>query len=127
MADPEGVYNDGDIPYGSQIVTIGAQSYIASNISFEEGSNNVDSNNHVGVPRGQVLTATIPTGSAELQLQDSSQAPPARFSTFTLTDVGGGTQLVVISKVGRAWDAGGETKVSIDIRKVLNPPGNPET
>lgn len=125
MPDPTGVYNDGNIPYGSQIVTIGAESYIMASGSLETGSNQVVSNNEVNVPRGQVFTATIPSGSAELQFEDATQLPPPQFATFTLTTQAGSV-LVVITKVGLTWSQGDEKKCSIDISKVLNPPGEPE-
>ncbi len=127
MPDPTGIYNDGNIPYGSQVVTIATKDYIMSSGSLETGSNQVVSNNEVGVPRGQVFSTTIPSGSAELQFADAAQLPPAQFETFTLTTQGtGATVLVVITKVGQTWSQGDEKKCSIDISKVLNPPGSPE-
>jgi hypothetical protein len=107
--------------FGAQDITIGTVTFVAENISYEDPSNWTVTKDSVGVPNKQHGVDDVPTGSATLQLPDTTTAPPAKYATFSLTPIGGGTAItVIISKVGQAFQQDGERKVNIDFRKKLN-------
>lgn len=125
MSDIAGTKNDGGVVFGSQVLTIGdrdgnAQTYIADSFSLDDPANWFVRKNEVGVPNGQVGIDEVPTGSAQLQLADSTVKLPKKFAEFTAVEVGGSAVTLIVAKVGQAFSQDGETKVSIDLRAKLS-------
>lgn len=124
MPDPAGTKNDGGVVFGSQVLSIddrddNPQDYIADAFSLDDPSNFFVRKNEVGVPNGQVGIDDVPTGTATLQLEDSTVKLPKKYAEFTATEVGGSSITLIVAKVGQAFQSEGETKVTIDIRAKL--------
>ena len=124
MSEP--FINDGDLAYGSRVLAItnpgvgaSAVDFIADDISPDRPSKIAEANNELGAPRGQVGVSTFVSGSATLQLEDSSTNPPQLGATFT-EDFGWGSETWFISQVGRQETADGLTKVPVQFRKKYN-------
>jgi hypothetical protein len=110
-------YNDGNKPFGPPTLTIGAVEYLARSWNLDDPSGAVDDHDANGAPNGGVLFDEVITGSATLQLATALTAKPAKFATFTHETV-----LYVVSKVGEVRGDRELKTVSIEFRKVYNPP-----
>ena len=114
------VFNDINIPYGSQVVTIGATGYVAESISFEQPTEIIVRHDELGNPSGQIGIEDFDTGSAVLQLATTLTVVPGIGATFTMALNGGGTAGVWISKVGQPFAQKEARKVNVDLRKRYN-------
>lgn len=112
-------FNDQNVPFGSQVVTIGSSGYVAEGFSLSYPSAVAERFTEVGQPSGQVIVDSFATGSGTLQLATTISAVPTVGSTFTLT-VQGATIGVAISEVGYVEANRDIKKVSINIRKRYN-------
>lgn len=113
-------YNDANVPFGSQVVTIGATAYVAENIAFNAGTTVVERRDANGNPQDQVLIDNFDTGTAVLQFATTLTVVPARGATFTLTRNGGATAAtvgVMISETGEAYTQLDAKKVNISFRR----------
>lgn len=110
-------YNDVNIPFGSQVVTIGAAGFVAENISLEQPSQAIERRDEVGNPSGQVIVEQFNTGTAVLQLATTATAVPTIGATFTMALNGGLTAGVVVSQVGQPFAQLDARKVNISFRK----------
>ena len=110
-------YNDVGIPYGSQVVTIGATGYVAENISFEQPTQIIERRDEVGNPSGQVIVEQFNNGTGVLQLATTATVVPPIGATFTLALNSGGTVGAVISQVGQPFAQLEAKKVNISLRK----------
>lgn len=113
-------YNDGNIPYGSQVVTIGATAYVAENINFTQPTTAVERRDEIGDPSGQLIKSNFDTGSAALQLATTATQIPAVGATFTFIRTGGlgaVTIGVVVSEVGEVQAQLDISKVNINFRR----------
>jgi hypothetical protein len=113
------VFNDANVPFGSQIVTIGSSPYVADGFTFSYPSAVAERFTETGAPGGQVIVDNFATGSGTLQLATTISAVPTVGATFTLT-VQGATIGVVISEIGYTEANRDIKKVSINIRKRYN-------
>ena len=104
-------YNDNNVPYGSQVVTIGTAGFVAENISLSVPSQITEVRDATGNPSAQVIIEQFNTGTALLQFATTLTVPPVIGSTFTLTRNGGGTVGVVVSQVN-------EPETQFDLKKV---------
>lgn len=114
-------YNDGNLPYGSVILTINGVNYETDDFDYNEPlSATLERTSSVNLPNGAVYIAGFREGTATLQLATAATAIPAQFSTFS-TAIRGVSTLFVITTVGtpRAKDA--LHTVAITFRKVVNP------
>ena len=117
------INNDGDIPIGSHAVTINTVSYIFESVSVNQSSAVIESNDENGEPRGEAIIPGRWTGSGTLQLPDDTAELPVIGDTFTLDlDRDGTAETYKISEVGAQYEAAGETKVPVTIRKRINTP-----
>ena len=110
-------YNDNNVPYGSQVITIGGVTFVAENISIDAPTQIIERRDELGAPSGQVIVEQFNTGSAVLQLATTLTVPPTVGATFTLTRNGGATVGCVISQTGDALTQLDAKKVSVNFRK----------
>lgn len=113
-------YNDGNVPFGSQSVTIGGVAFIAESISPDVPSDVIERRNAVGDPSGQVIIQGFVTGSAVLQLATTVTVPPTIGATFTITRNGGATYGCVVSQMGDPEAQLDAKKVNINFRRLYN-------
>jgi len=116
-------YNDGSVPFGSQVVTIGATAYVAENINFTEPSTIIERRDEDGDPSGQVVVAGFANGSGVLQFATTLTVVPAVGATFTLTRNGGATAAtvgVVITEVGETYTQLDAKKCNVNFRRRYN-------
>jgi hypothetical protein len=132
MSQPAGTFNDGNLVFGAQQVTLtnpggSPITYIADNVDFEEATRVYTRNNEFGVPQAEVLVNEVGTGSMTLQVPSILSVPvsasfPKRFAVGTIKDVDALVTInIKITKVGRKQVAEGETKVHVEFRVLLNP------
>lgn len=112
-------YNDGNVPYGSVVVTIGGTPYVAESVTTTEPSTIIERMDEDGDPSGQVIIPGFVNGSAVLQLATTSTLCPTVGATFTLTRPGTPASTIgcVISEVGEALAQNDAKKVNINFRK----------
>lgn len=112
-------YNDGSVPYGSQVVTIGGVAFVAEQINVTEPSNIIERMDELGVPSGQVIIGGFVNGTAVLQLATTSTLLPTFGGTFTLTRPGtpAVTYGAVLSEIGEAYAQTEALKVNVSFRK----------
>ena len=113
-------YNDLNVPFGSQAVTIGGLSIIAESISLDSPSQVLERFNQTGDPAGQVIIEGFNTGSAVLQLATSAITVVTIGATFTLVRNNGATLGMVISTVNEAQSQFDIHKQSVGIRRRYN-------
>jgi hypothetical protein len=116
-------FNDGNVPFGSQVVTIGATAYVAENISYTEPSNLIERRDEDGDPSGQVAIPGFGNGQSTLQLASTLTVIPAVGATFTLTRNGGATAAtlgVFITEVGEVYAQLDAKKVNVNFRRRYN-------
>jgi hypothetical protein len=116
-------YNDGNAPFGSQVITIGATAYVAEKISYTEPSTIVERRDEDGDPSAQVFVNGFGSGTAELQFATTLTVIPAVGATFTLTRQGGataGTIGAIVSEVGEAYGQLEIKKCSVNFRRRYN-------
>jgi hypothetical protein len=106
-------YSDGNAPFGSQVVTIGATAYVAENISYTEPSTVIERRDEDGDPKDQVVIAGFGNGSGVLQFATTVTVVPAIGATFTLTRNGGATA----ATIGAVVTETGETYTQLDAKK----------
>lgn len=80
------VIQDGTEAFGipEQVITINGVDYVAEDLSFNGGSNVVESLNGQGVAKGQVIIPQNFIGSGRLQLATVGTPIPPRGSLFTM-------------------------------------------
>ena len=116
-------YNDGNAPFGSQVITIGTTAYVAEKISYTEPSTIVERRDEDGDPAAQVFVNGFGSGTAELQFATTLTVIPAVGATFTLTRQGGataGTIGAIVSEVGEAYGQLEIKKCSVNFRRRYN-------
>jgi hypothetical protein len=116
MAD----FNDGAIPFGVQVVTIGASGFVAENLSYTEPSNIIERRDEDGDPSGQVIIPGFGSGSATLQLAAITWVVPTRGATFNVLRKSGATFGAIISEVGESYSQLEAVKVNISFRRRYN-------
>ncbi len=115
-------YNDNNVPFGSQVVTMlsggtSGVTFVAENISLKEPSNIIERFDEVGAPSGQVIQPQFVNGTATLQFATTLTVPPTIGCTFTLTRNGGATVGCVVSEVDEPETQKDAKKCSINFRK----------
>lgn len=113
-------YNDANVPFGSQAITIGGLSVIAESISIEAPSQVLERFNATGDPAGQVVIEGFNTGSAVLQFATSSITAVTIGATFTLVRNNGATVGMVISTVAESQAQFDIHKMNVGIRRRYN-------
>jgi len=78
------LFKDGDMPYGTRVLTIGGYLYICDDWLPKRGSNLVERSGVYGQITGWVLNAdsVLPTGTATLQLETTTTPLPTVGQSF---------------------------------------------
>ncbi|MGC3961327.1 MAG: hypothetical protein QM813_26390 [Verrucomicrobiota bacterium] len=121
--------NDGTIPYGSKVLTVGSSSggsegttYVAEGIQLTDPSGLILRKNEIGEPSGQVaFNNEVRSFTCTLQLATTSSVPPSKGWETTVTfDATTGAEVYFLHERGMAFEQEGETKVSATFRKKIN-------
>src|SRR6266705_2040293 len=78
------VFNDGNIPFGSVVVTINSVDYVAEEIDFDEKSTAIYRRDEINVPNGGVYIQDLVKGKMTLQLASNDTAIPENQSTTSI-------------------------------------------
>jgi hypothetical protein len=106
--------NDGSIPYGSKVLTIGAVAYIADDINVSRPSKKISRTNQIDEPAGSVNYDDFATFTATLQLATTSTVPPAKGATCTVTfDATTGSETWFVFDRTEPFQKDQETKVQV--------------
>lgn len=105
------------IPYGAQVITSQAVTFVAENINFQQPSTTVERRDEDGDPSGQVTVAGFDNGTMTLQLATTSTVPPTIGATFTLTRNGGATIGCFFSEIGEPQDQMDIRKLNVSFRR----------
>lgn len=121
VANPsEGIFNDGDVKFGSQVVTINGTDFIFDDFNPSQGSSEIDRKDEKGRPNGATYIREKIKGSGTLQYPDDQTAAPKLFDKFQAI-YAGAQKWFVITKIDDPQKSGEETKIPVDIAEVLNP------
>lgn len=112
--------NDGNVPYGSYLVTVNSVGYVAENISPSRPSSIIERRDQLNAPSGQVIIPDFESATMTLQRPTTSQALPdigdaAEFPS----EAGLGTPTWYVSDVGAAYAAGDVQKFNVTARKAV--------
>lgn len=111
------LWNDGSIPYGSEVLSINSVSYIAENITFDNPSNVIQRRNEANEPSGSVGVQDFVTGSATLQRAATATAVPTPGLTFATSSFSGSSVTFILTKVSPAFSQGDAVKFNIEFIK----------
>ncbi len=114
------VSNDGDIPFGAQVLTINAVDYVAEEIDFEEKTTSIIRRNEINVPSGAIHIKDLIKGKMTLQLDSVDTAIPENQSQTTL-DFRGSPKVFIITDVSQPQKQDQIHKIKVDITEALNP------
>jgi hypothetical protein len=114
------VFNDGSIPFGSQVVTINGTPYVAEEIEFEEKSTAIYRRNEVNVPNGGVYISDLVKGKMTLQLGSNTTPVPENQSRVTMTFLCASKDFVV-TNVTQPQKQDEIHKMKMEITEIQNP------
>lgn len=114
------VANDGNIPFGSQVVSINGTEYVAEDIDFTEKSSSHIRRNEINVPNGAVYIKDLTTGKMTLQLESNTTAIPESQSVVSMTFRGAAKDFI-ITNVSQPQKQDQIHKITMEITEVLNP------
>jgi translation initiation factor 2 gamma subunit (eIF-2gamma) len=106
------------VPYGSRLLTIDGNFYIAESFDVSQPSTVIERVNEVGEPHGQVIIGGFVTGTATLQMPTSSLIPNIG-DTFTAALSGSATHTFIISELSTPEASQTDKKVNITFRKLI--------
>lgn len=111
--------NDGDVPYGSFVLTVGSTAFVAESVSFTQASTVIERRSEINAPSGQVIIPDFVTGTAVLQRPASSTSSPQVGDAVTLPTnaLAGFTGSVWVSDVGPTYSQADVQKFNISFRK----------
>jgi hypothetical protein len=112
--------NDGNAPFGSQLVTISGTTYIAEEIDFEEKTTSIYRRNEINELSGGVYIKDLITGKMTLQLGSESTPIPEGQSLVSMTFRGAPkdfvmTDVTIPQKQNEFW------KIKCTITEIINP------
>jgi hypothetical protein len=111
-------YVDNNVPWGAQVITIGAQAFVAESVNVTEPATVIEQRNQVGDPSGQVIIGGFVNGSMVLQLATSVVSIPAVGATSTIQRNGSAVTIgIVISEVGEVQAQLEARKVNVNFRR----------
>jgi hypothetical protein len=113
MASPQ--YNDQSIAFGSRTETIGGVSYVLEDINLTYPTKTIERPNQIGEPNGFAVVAGLPTGTAVVQIPNSSSNQPHLGDTFTDTFSGSSNETWVVTQIGAPIQYGSYRKVNVNL------------
>tara|TARA_R110000868_G_scaffold109539_1_gene297713 strand:+ start:1228 stop:1608 length:381 start_codon:yes stop_codon:yes gene_type:complete len=102
------LWNSSSIPYGTDVLTVGATAYIPENVSVDQNSTVIQQRDENNEPSGSVGIADFASGSATLQLSTGG-APPAIGDEATVCGV-----TMYVSKVSAIHSQGDARKCTVE-------------
>ncbi len=117
--------NDGDIPFGSEVVTINAVPYVAEEIEPQEKATSIIRRNEINVPNGAVHIKDLIKAKMTLQLADIDTPIPELLSIVSF-DFRGSSKDFIVSDVSQPLKQDEIHKLKMELTEVLNP-GNVTT
>lgn len=120
--------NDGSIPYGSKVLTVGAASggaggttYIADDIQLSRPSKKIMRTNQIDEPVGSVNYDDFVSFTATLQLATTSTVPPSKGWETTVTfDSTTSAEVFFVFDRTEPFVKDQETKVQVSFHKKYN-------
>lgn len=112
-------YNDGNIPFGSVVVTLSGTPYVAEDIDFDEPSTSIIRRSEINVPNGAVHIKDIIKAPMTLQLASNVTPIPARFAVVSVSFRGASKDFVV-TRVGQPYKQDDIRKIKVEITEKLN-------
>lgn len=116
MAD---IYNDGNIPFGGEIVTLNGVDYVGEDINFEEPTNELERKDEKNKPNGAVYQRQKTKGTMTLQLS-SYTTPIPEVNTVVTVPFRNAPKGFIITKVGQPKKQGEIRKINVEIAEKLN-------
>jgi hypothetical protein len=119
-------YNDGTVQYGARTIAVQTSltstaaigTYVCDNINVSRPTKAVDRTNETGEPTGSVGIPDFVTGTATLQLADTSAKEPANGNVFAVIfDTTISTETFILTNIGRAEVKDAEKKISVSFKK----------
>jgi len=109
--------NDGNVPYGSYIVTVGSTSFVAENLNPSSSTTIIERRNSLSEPSGQVIIPDFESATMTLQRPATATALPARGATALFPAGAGLAGTWYVSEVGASYEQGSDQKFSVTVRK----------
>lgn len=115
-------YNDNNVPYGSQVVTMYSGgstgvAFVLESIDYKEPSTIIERFDELGNPSGQVIIPQFNNGTATAQFATTLTVPPTIGATFTMVRNGGATVGMVLSEIGEPETQKDAKKAQVSFRK----------
>lgn len=108
------LWNDGSIPYGCEVLTINAVTYVAENLTFDNPTQMIQRRNELNEPSGSVGVQDFVTGSATLQKAATATAVPTPGLTFATSTFSGSSVTFILTKVSPVFAQGDAMKFNIE-------------
>src|SRR5436190_15349321 len=87
--------NDGDIPFGSEVVTINGVEYVAEDIEPQEKATSIIRRNEINVPNGAVHIKDLTKAKMTLQLASNDTPIPELLAIVGFTFRGASKDFIV--------------------------------
>lgn len=120
-------YNDGSIPYGSQVVTLMASTthttgttYIADNIEFSDPSKEILRTNQIDEPSGSVDYSDFSRATSTLQMATTSTPLPSKGSVASLSRAGGTSAFYRVFDVTEPQSKDAARVINVTWKKIIN-------
>ena len=111
--------NDGDVPYGSFVVTIGTTPFVAENLTPSRPSTRIERRDELNEPSGQVIMPDFETATMTLQRPTTSEPLPDVGDVLTAPTNSGLTGTQYVTDVGATFDQGEDQKFNITVHKAV--------
>jgi len=112
------VYNNQNLLYGTVLIKVGAETYIAEDISMTRPTVVVSREDELGAPSGEVGIPDWQTGTATLQISSGGSVPNLG-TIMTASFSGSVEEHCWINEVGQTFAQRDLRKVNISFRKVV--------
>jgi hypothetical protein len=113
--------NDGTIPYGSKILTIGGAAFVADDIQVSRPSKKISRTNQLDEPTGSVNYEDFHTFTCTLQYETDATPPPAKGAECLQTfDAVYGAETWFLFDLTQPFQKDQETKVQATFHKKYN-------
>lgn len=94
------IFNDGSVNYGSVILSIGGNSYIADDLTVTRPTGVIDVPDELGAPAKQAIVPAKKTGTATLQVATAKTVPYIG-TVFSASLSGSLTESFIITEVSQ--------------------------
>ena len=109
--------NDGNVPYGAYLVTIGSTAFVGENINPQSPTNIIERRDQLGAPSGQVFVPDFETATMTVQRPAAATAKPARGATAVFPANADMAGTWYVSEVGADYQQDDVQKFNITVRK----------